>query len=155
MIYGNLENLGDISIYPESIQKSIKYLLDTDLEKIEAGVYEIQGRDIYAQVTDMETSPKNEKKPEIHRKYIDVQYLVSGKERIGVAVDTHKNKILEDYSEEKDVLFYEECEGESDLLMLPGNFAVFFPNIVHRPGCSDGEPAKIRKVVIKINKDVL
>jgi len=155
MIYGNLENLGDITIYPESIQKAIKYLLDTDLENKEAGVYEIQGRDIYAQITDMETAPKNEKKPEIHKKYIDVQYLVSGIERIGIAVDTHKNKVSEAYSEEKDVLFYEECEGETDLLMLPGNFAVFFPNTVHRPGCNDGKNAKIRKVVIKINKDVL
>jgi YhcH/YjgK/YiaL family protein len=155
VIYGNLENLGDITIYPAPIQKAIKYLMDTDLANIEAGVYEIQGRDMYAQIMDIETAFREYKKPEVHRKYIDVQYLVSGKEKIGFAVDTFRNTEIDAYSEEKDILFYEECEGESELLMLPGNFAVFFPNIVHRPGCSYGEEAKIRKVVIKINKEIL
>jgi YhcH/YjgK/YiaL family protein len=155
MIYGNIGNLGDISIYPEAIQTAIKYLRDTDLLSIEAGIYELQGKDMYVQVSNIDTAPKEDKKPEVHRKYIDVQYLVEGKEKIGFAVDTGKNKVSEEYIEEKDVLFYEECENESELIMTPGAFVVFFPNIVHRPACKYGENLKIKKVVIKINKTLL
>ena len=155
MIFGNLENLGDISIYPRVIQTAIKYLAETDLINLEAGIYELQGRDMYVQVSNIETAPKEDKKPEVHRKYIDVQYLVEGKERIGVAVDTGRNKIIDQYDEEKDVLFYEECENEFEIIMTPGAFVVLFPNIVHRPACNDGEIVKIKKVVIKINKILL
>jgi len=155
MIYGNLENLGDISIYPKVIQKAINYLIDTDLINIEAGIYELQGKDMYAQVSNIETDSKENRKPEVHRKYIDVQFLVEGKEKIGFAVDTGKNKIVAEYDAEKDILFYEECENESDIIMIPGAFVVFFSNIVHRPACSVKEVSKIKKVVIKINKKLL
>ncbi|WP_320047402.1 YhcH/YjgK/YiaL family protein [uncultured Ilyobacter sp.] len=155
MIYGNIENPGDMSIYPEAIQRAVKYLKETDLVNKKAGVYELQGKDMYVQVLDLETASREDKKPEVHRKYIDVQCLISGRERIGFAVDTGKNKPIGDYNEERDILFYEECHGESEMIMTPGTFAVFFPHIVHRPACNDGGVSKIRKIVIKINKDIL
>ena len=34
--------------------------------------------------------------------------------------------------------------------MRPGNFAVFFPEDIHRPGCADGQSGKIRKIVVKV-----
>lgn len=155
MIYGNLKNLGDISIYPKVIQKAINYLRDTDLINIEAGIYELQGKDMYVQISNIETDSKENRKPEVHRKYIDVQFLVEGKEKIGFAVDTGRNKIVEEYDFEKDVLFYENCENESDIIMVPGAFAIFFSNIVHRPACNVKGISKIKKVVIKINKKLL
>ncbi len=39
---------------------------------------------------------------------------------------------------------------ESWLTMRPGNFAVFFPQDVHRPACINQRPCAIRKVVVKI-----
>ena len=51
---------------------------------MEPGVYEIKGKDIYAQVFDTETKPAEKQRPEVHEKYIDVQFLASGKEKLGV-----------------------------------------------------------------------
>ena len=155
MFFGNIKNIGDMNVYPEVIQRVIKYLMDTDLISKPAGIYELQGRDLYVQISDIETAPKEERSPEVHRKYVDVQYLVEGKEKIGVSVDTGNNKTIGEYSGEKDVLFYQECENEFEIIMVPGSFAVFFPNIVHRPGCEVEGASKIRKVVIKINKELL
>lgn len=155
MIFGNINNTGDMSIYPEAIQNAVKYLQETDLVNKEAGVYEIQGKDMFVQVIDTETAPRESKKPEVHRKYIDVQCLISGKERIGFAVDTGNNVIADEYDENRDIMFYEGCEGESEMIMTPGTFAVFFPHIVHIPACFDGEKSKIRKIVIKINTEIL
>lgn len=47
-----------------------------DFVNMEPGVYEIQGKDIYAQVFDAETGSVEEKRPESHKNYLDVQFLV-------------------------------------------------------------------------------
>ena len=43
-----------------------------------------------------------------------------------------------------------EADGESDLVMEAGNWAVFYPNDIHRPCCLAGTSGKVRKVVVKI-----
>ncbi|CAM3928038.1 hypothetical protein AVEN109717_10990 [Avibacterium endocarditidis] len=35
-------------------------------------------------------------------------------------------------------------------MMRKGNFAIFFPEDVHRPACIDEQSCHIRKVVVKI-----
>lgn len=156
MIFGDINNLNDMEkVLPGTIMKTINYLRDNDFINMKSGVYEIDGKDIYAQVIDATTKEKNDAKPEVHKKYIDVQFSVEGKEKIGFARDTGNNKISEDLIKEKDIKFYENMENEVDLIMKPGNFAVLFPNDVHRPACAVGEPANIRKVIVKVNTALL
>ncbi|MDF2504979.1 YhcH/YjgK/YiaL family protein [Clostridium sp.] len=156
MIFGDVSNLGDMEkSLPEPILKTINYLKNNDFLNMKAGVYEIDGKDIYAQVIDATTKEKSDAKPEVHKKYIDVQFSVEGKEKIGFARDTGNNKVSEDLLNEKDIKFYENAENEIDLIMKPGNFAVLFPNDVHRPACSVGTPSNIRKVIVKVNTELL
>ncbi|MEE6081785.1 YhcH/YjgK/YiaL family protein, partial [Avibacterium paragallinarum] len=49
-----------------------------------------------------------------------------------------------------DILFYQSAKNESELVMRKGNFAIFFPEDIHRPACIDDNPCQIRKVVVKI-----
>ena len=120
-----------------------------------AGNYDLQGKDIYVQVIDMATKPFAETRPEVHREYIDVQFLVKGREKIGVASDTGKNAVAEDLLARRDLLFYAGMENESTLTMTPGSFAVFFPSDVHRPACAFEQPEAIRKVVVKVRLSLL
>ena len=131
------------------------YLKNNNFLNMKTGVYEIEGKDIYAQVVDTTTREKDKVSPEVHKKYIDVQFSVEGKERIGFARDTDNNEVLDDLLNEKDIKFYVDMENEIDLIMKPGSFAVFFPNDVHRPGCSLGETGTIRKVIVKVNTEIL
>jgi biofilm protein TabA len=156
MIFGNIHNMQDLlSVQPVPIQTALKYLASTDFGALPAGSYELQGRDIYAQVFDMTTKPFDETRPEVHRQYLDVQFLCWGEERIGVATDTGRNVVTENLLEQRDLLFYAGMENESTLTMLPGSFAVFFPSDVHRPGCQVKESASIRKVVVKVRVALL
>lgn len=156
MIFGNVKNSGNAEkIYPEPIRKAINYLKCTDFEFMEPGDYEIQGKDIYAQVIDLVTKGKHAAKPEVHRKYVDVQFLVYGEELIGFAIDTGKNKVAQELLSERDIIFYEDMENEMNLIMKPGSFAVFFPEDVHRPGCTYQKEGAIRKVVVKVNTAIL
>ena len=107
------------------------------------------------QVNDITTKPIAETRPEIHRSYIDVQYLCTGRERIGVADDTGKNAVSEDHLADRDLLFYRAAEGETMLEMAPGNFAILFPSDVHRPGCQADGPLAIRKAIVKVRASLL
>ena len=57
--------------------------------------------------------------------------------------------------DERDLIFYKEVENEGFITSTPGCFCVFFPTDVHRPQVADGEPIKVRKVVVKVSVDLL
>jgi len=156
MIFGDINNINDMEkVLPKAILRAIDYLKQNDFLSMEAGVYKIDGDDIFAQVVDATTREKDKVSPEVHKKYIDVQFSVEGKEKIGFARDTGNNEVLEDLLNEKDIKFYKNVESEIDLIMKPGSFAVLFPNDVHRPACCHGEPCSIRKVIVKINTEII
>ena len=91
----------------------------------------------------------------MHRQYADVQFLVPGREQIGVAVDTGRHKVGEDMLATRDLLFYADVQDEATLTMRPGSFAVFMPSDVHRPGGAIDGPEPIRKVVLKVRVALL
>ncbi|UZW12998.1 YhcH/YjgK/YiaL family protein [Clostridium pasteurianum] len=156
MIFGNIDNIDDIKkVCPKPILKAVNYLKDNDFNNMEAGVYSIMGDDIYAQVVDKITKDKQEAKAEVHRKYIEIQFSVGGNEIIGYARDTGNNIVTEELLEEKDSIFYNNVENEIDLFMNAGSFAIFFPEDVHRPWCAYNKPCKVRKINIKINRDLI
>lgn len=149
MIFGHIDNTFSAQ-HPEPIARAIAYLQRTDFTAMPTGRHIDEETGYVVQVLDLHTQPKNDLRPEVHRKNIDVQFLISGTEFIGVAADNGNNVIQEDLLEQRDILFYQDVDDESWLTMRPGNFAVFFPQDVHRPACIDQQPCAIRKVVVKI-----
>ncbi|CAM3928084.1 hypothetical protein AVEN109717_10995 [Avibacterium endocarditidis] len=84
MYFGHINHF-NAKAFPEAIQIALAYLKNTDFDQLPAGQYPIKERLIFAQVLDLETKPKAEILPEVHRHDLDVQYLHCGQERIGVA----------------------------------------------------------------------
>ena len=83
---------------------------------------------------------------EAHRKYIDLQYCMSGGERMSWAHIQELNRVAED--EEHDNYFY---EGVSTAMSIrPGMFYIMFPSDGHRAACHNEFPKHYRKVVVKI-----
>lgn len=156
MIFGNVKDLeSSFAWLPKPLKTAVEHLKQTDFNALPAGNYDLQGKDIYVQVIDMTTKPFAETRAEVHRQYIDVQFLVRGREKIGVASETGNNVVAEDLLAERDLLFYTGMENESTLTMTPGSFAVFLPTDVHRPACAFDQPEAIRKVVVKVRVSLL
>ncbi|EKA6262458.1 YhcH/YjgK/YiaL family protein, partial [Salmonella enterica] len=88
-------------------------------------------------------------KAELHKKYIDVQILLSGYEEIGYSnkIDT-RIKELEHLPD--DIIFPECVANEQFVTLNPGDFALFYPNQIHRPLCTRGKPAPVKKAIVKI-----
>ena len=118
------------------------------------GKYPIDEDRVYAQVQSYATKPAAEKKWESHRRYVDVQYVVSGRERMSVSPLAG----LADptpYDDAKDVINYRGASGAaSSVYVEGGQFAIFFPEDGHQPGVQPGplagDSGEVRKVVVKV-----
>lgn len=127
--------------------KGFEYLKNTDFSKVENGKYELQGEDLFAIVNSYETEPREVRKWEAHRKYIDIQYMVSGIEEMAVA-PLHYMKTIQPYQAENDYALF---EGHGETITFPaGFFTIFFPTDVHMPNLIHREACHVKKVVLKV-----
>ncbi|MBA0217101.1 YhcH/YjgK/YiaL family protein [Pectobacterium brasiliense] len=149
MIFGHIDNTV-FGQHPVPVARALAYLQKTDFSALSAGRYLDEETGYTVQVLDLHTQTKSDLRPEVHRHNIDVQFLVSGTERIGVVTDNGRNPVYQEWNEARDILFYQDVDDESWLTMHSGNFAVFFPQDVHRPACIHEQSCPIRKVVVKI-----
>lgn len=151
MIYGDIRNLGeDISYALTIIQKAVDFLRNNDLRKMDIGRHEIDGERMYCMIAEYQTKPKAEKQAEQHRKYIDVHYILSGREFIGAGFENPENKIVAEYNEKKECTLYSFIKDEIDIALAPGKFVVLFPTDIHRPGCILNKEELVKKAIIKI-----
>lgn len=154
MIFGHISQPNPCRL-PAAIERGLDFLRTTDFRRLQPGVVEIDGRNIFAQVLDLTTQAWQENRPEVHRRYLDIQFLAWGEEKIGVTIDSGNNEISESLLAERDIIFYRQAENESFIEMIPGSYAIFFPQDVHRPGCNKTRETSIRKVVVKVAIDEL
>lgn len=127
--------------------EAFAFLRDHDLSKLKPGKHPIDGDNVYASVTYDSTKDFDKSKWESHKKYIDLQYVISGEEKIGAEPVSHL-KVTEPYNEEKDVAHY---DGPGKIYVAkPGTFFLFFPGMAHRPNITAGGNKPDQKIVIKI-----
>lgn len=164
MIFAPINGKSEMEFLPKAARDTFEYIKTLNLDEMDPGPHEVPGytRDeAFVNIMDLETRPFEEASPEIHKKYIDIQYLPAGNEIIGFAFDTGNNKVRADITDpetmlnEKDILFYEDAEEESRIYCTQDTVMVLFPWEAHRPACIGKTQAKIRKAVGKVNVDLL
>lgn len=145
MIKGNLSDYKSI-IKSEPLLRGLDFLAATDFAEKEDGRYNLIGDD-YVNVQTYTT--KKDADFEAHRNYIDIQYMISGEELIGVT-DYGQCSTTVPYSSDKDIEF---LSGSGDYHMLKqGEFMVLYPNDAHKPSVSidKNNPSRVRKAVVKV-----
>lgn len=117
-------------------------------ENLAPGKYTLDGADVYASVQEYVTKPDSEKM-EGHRDYIDIQYIISGREYMECA-ELGSCETMTPYNPDKDVEFFT-CHGEKAKMEFgEGSFAIFFPRDIHKPGILLGTEGPVKKVVVKV-----
>ena len=146
MILDKIENSKFYYSVHKGFYKAFEYILKTDFSILADGKYEIEGEKIFALVQQYKTKDRSEAKLEAHKKYIDIQFISSGVELIGVSILNQQKPVINE--PEKDIAFY---DGKASFLKLEeGMFAVFFPHDMHMPGIKLEESALVKKIVIKV-----
>jgi len=133
---------------PERWDRAFSFLRDTDLAGIEKGRYELEGTDLFIIIDEYVTKNESDTRLEAHRKYADIQYIISGDEIMGI-VRLGKTSETVPYDAEKDIVFLE-SDKEKLLHATPGRYFIFFPDDAHRPGIKVVGQAPVKKVVIKV-----
>lgn len=131
--------------------KAVDFLKNTDLKALEPGKYEIDGTDVFASVVEYTTIPWEEAKFEAHESYTDIQYMIEGSEVMTYAPISQLN-ITVPYDAEKDLVFYDNANPGLQVAVHAGEFMIFNPWDGHKPKAANGNPAPIKKVIIKINE---
>jgi biofilm protein TabA len=136
----------------ERWEKAFTFLKNTDLSKLEARRYDIDGDNLYALVSSYMTKNEEDAKFEVHRKYIDIQYVISGTEQMSITPLSMIKEVLEPYDPAKDIEFVT-VKSADNRVATPEVFFIFFPSDVHRPGVKIGENKEVHKIVMKVKAD--
>jgi len=115
------------------------------------GRYEIDGENVFILVQRYVTKAIQNARFENHQRYVDIQVVVTGMERMGV-LSTDQLDVAESYDAAKDCALFERPSDDCGLLELgPGDFVVLYPADAHMPGCDPATgPVEVTKFVAKV-----
>jgi len=134
--------------YKEIWDMAFAFLKNADLANIALGRIEL-GDNMYATVSEYFPKDRDETLFEVHKKFIDIQCVVSGKELIDVAY-LKDMTVTKPYDSENDIAFGT-ISDFSELQMTSKRFLIFFPADAHRPGLkAENDSALVRKIVVKV-----
>lgn len=124
------------------------FIQKAEREQLPVGRYELEGDRLFAMIQEYETKEREECLYEAHKMYGDIQYMISGTERIYSAHIDGLN-VVEDCTPESDILFYDRAAEETALTLKPGMFAIFLPQDGHMTCCQHEGREHVRKIVVK------
>jgi biofilm protein TabA len=127
--------------------KAFQFMREKNLKEMAPGKYVIDGDNVFATITEAPSKEFEQSAWESHRKYIDLQYVITGMEKIGVC-PLAKATVTKPYDENKDGANYN-ATGKY-FIASPKEFFLFFPNDVHRPNIKVEGFDIVKKLVIKI-----
>lgn len=128
--------------------KAFLFLKEQDLATLSPGTYPIEEGRCWATVSEYIPEEAEEAKLESHKHFIDLQYTIRGREKMGI---TRKGvEIATPYNEKRDVAFYHLPDKLRYYPTSPEYFFLFFPTDLHQPSVRRGSPIQSRKIVIKI-----
>ena len=151
------DSIKNYSLYPFGPAWNAAFdFLKTLTPETETGKRLIQGDRLFAGVDCYETKSRAAAKLETHRKYVDIQVLLSGEEVIEI-FPKQELTVSTPYNPEKDAEFYQvPPEPRAKVTLSPGQFVVFLPEDAHMPCLMAGDsPQPVKKVVIKVAVDLL
>jgi len=147
MILDKIENIQQYNGLSDLLNEGLKFVAETDFAKIEPGKIVLNDNLLFATVSEYATKPAADCKLEAHKKYIDIQFIVSGEEKIGFTTLAGQTPSVP-YNPEKDIVFFK--EEVTYYTLTPGTFAIFFPSDLHQPCVAATVPSNVKKVVVKV-----
>lgn len=147
MVLDKLANADRYTCMHPLFAQAFKFLQETDLQSIATGVHEIEGRKLFAIISDGPGVTKDNYKLEVHRKYIDIQYVISGTDHMGWKDLALCDEPNDPYNEEREAAFFPD-RTDNWFDVPAGSFTIFYPDDAHAAMVT-GERV-VRKVVLKI-----
>lgn len=145
MIFGKISNAGRYKFDHPALQSAVENMMHSLHEVVVP-----KGSSFKKNVSVFTTTPKEEKRYEAHRNYIDIHVVLDGKEYVEVShVDNLLNQAA--YDPDSDIWFGDVlAEAKFSGYLEPGYFLICFPEDTHLVGAHEGVAEEVRKIVYKI-----
>ena len=148
MIIDRIENADIYSRMHDRFKIAFNFLKNVKLEDFIEEKLIIEGDEVFAILNDYVTKDSDISQLEAHEKYIDIQYMIDGKELIGYSPLTSEIPSVK-YDPESDIAFYDD-KPLFYTQITSGMFSILYPKDLHMPGIKVESPAPIKKIVVKI-----
>ena len=126
---------------------AFKFLKDNDLTTL-TGTHNIDSTNVYVIAVDYNSKDKSDTRYEVHKRYVDIQYVAVGEELMGKSTPDNA-EVAVPYREANDIAYYT-FDGGDYYKATPENFFIFFPGELHRPSIKVDESVPIKRIVVKI-----
>lgn len=152
MITGNVNHLELLPYLPAQLKQAIQHVMANFNADSALGKFDIDGENQFVMIFNDSTSPAEERRQELHGKYLDIQIVLAGQEKM-VFSNLAAPQGSAEWLEGKDIAFLSLTQQgleEKSFIMNAGDFVVFYPGELHKPMCAVGENAPVKKAVVKI-----
>ncbi len=146
MILDSLENAERYANLHPGFRQGFEFLARPNLAGLDSGKYELDGDRLFALINRDPGRGHAGARLEAHRKYIDIQFLVSGSEEIGWRPTSECSQLTDPYDPSRDIMFFAD-PSHAWINLRVGKFMIFYPQDAHAPLASTGENVK---AVIKV-----
>lgn len=150
MILGRISDAYRYTRLHPLFDRLFKFVSENDLSKFSNQRIVLDGDDLFINMAEPTLRKAEEQSMEVHRKYIDVHFLLTGEEICGV---THISELPEGYdtefNEEDDFVLVQQS-AKNYFKAGPGDFYIVFPEDAHAPIIGEGT---IKKAIAKVKLD--
>ena len=127
---------------------AFQFLKSTDLKNLSTR-QNLDGNNVYVLVSEYNSKDKSEVRNEVHKRYVDIQYVAVGEEYMSKMPLSQVGEATTPYSEANDIEYFGTEEGPY-FLANQGTFFIFFPDEVHRSQMKVNESIPIKRIIVKI-----
>lgn len=139
----------DNNALKERVNFAIEYLKKINVTEVDVGTRVDVDDKFFYSLQSYLTRPESECKLESHRKYVDIQIMISGEEMMDI-VDTSRLIVKEEYDAEKDVMFWNIPQRMARTSLKSGDCIVLYPENAHRGAVSGEKNNRVVKIVGKL-----
>ena len=147
MVFDTLDNFWKYIKLNDLFKDVFYFLQHNELINLPLGKIDINNSGAFAIISEYNTKKLEDSFIEYHKKYIDIQIVISGNEKIGYCFYNENNNVM--FDEEKDF-----GKLNADLIFFElssSNFAIFFPFEGHTPQLDNNNISSfVKKIVFKI-----
>jgi biofilm protein TabA len=143
----NFERYKDIDI---NIKKALEFIYShKDEEDMPDGKHEIIADEVIAFVISKDTVDEVIADMEIHKKFMDIHYMLQGKEK-GCFVNLPEDIESYSYDDAADITFFK-SQSVNSVVIDKGEFYAVWPYEPHKPLCNvDKESGFVKKIICKV-----
>ena len=150
MVIGMIQDVARYKGLGPRIADALRWLQSVDLSTLQEGKNPIRNEEIFCNVNAYNTMTKEERVWEGHRQYIDIHFMIKGKEVIAVSPITEM-KVKQDYNAETDFIEFE-GNAQQHISLQEGMFLIAFPEDIHKTALQaiPGTACAVRKGIMKV-----